>query len=831
MPRFQLSSFRLSLIFLVLLAILPALVLVLISNLDQRHNTGLQVQQDTFHVARLITVEQEQMFVNAHQLLTTLTETPEIQYADEPACSWLLVMVRNHFPQYASLGVLDTNGDVICSSVQLQQPLNLADRDYFQEALQNKAFSVSGYQIGRISHQPVIVTAAPLLDKSGRTRLVLTAALDLKWIQQLASEARLPDGAAFSLVDRDGMIFAHYPVREAETLERLKNPTLLAAIQNQEQGTVETVDADGVHRLYAFLPFTSPFLNNPVYLVLGIPSSVAYTQANQSLLRNLSALGVVLLLALAAAWFGGNSLFVNRIQQLLQATQRLAEGDLSVRSGLHYGSSEISQLAVAFDRLAAASQAQKLETEHSLQALSESEERFRRLAENAQDVIYRYQLRPTLGFDYISPAIASLTGYQPEDFYRRPNLLEEIIYPDDWPNLIKLDSPDFPFNQPVLLRWIRKDGRVIWTELHNVGIFDEQQHLLAVEGTVRDTSERKRTQQILERRLSELETMHAVAMAETEALGVDDLLTQATYIIAARLYPHNFGILLLNEATAQLEPHPSYRAHHPAKPPAPLDGNDSVIAAAIQEGRPVRISDLEAYPEFSMFRETSARALVCAPLFGEHGPVGVLYSESEQSGCYNEADEHLLVTFADELAAALEKQRLHQAEVRRNKEIAALSMISAAMRAAPSRAAMLPVILEQVVDLFQAEGAMLALANPESGDLVIELAAGQWAMVTGRHIPAGQGLQGRIFSSGAPFQTDHLGQEMGVYHLEIAQHLRTFVGLPLLANEHAIGVVSLGAAGPSTRRKCACSAPSPTWPRTPSTATGSFSRPNSTTRC
>src|SRR5258706_6155193 len=43
------------------------------------------------------------------------------------------------------------------------------------------------------------------------------------------------------------------------------------------------------------------------------------------------------------------------------------------------------------------------------QALRESEARFRRLAENAPDVIYRYRLYPSTSLEYVNPAITTTT--------------------------------------------------------------------------------------------------------------------------------------------------------------------------------------------------------------------------------------------------------------------------------------------------------------------------------------------------------------------------------------------------------------------------------------
>lgn len=139
-------------------------------------------------------------------------------------------------------------------------------------------------------------------------------------------------------------------------------------------------------------------------------------------------------------------------------------------------------------------------------ALRESEARFRRLAENAQDLIYRYRLTPPIGFEYVSPAATAITGYTPEEHYADPDLGRKIVHPDDRPLLERVVA-DPVAGRAVTLRWVRKDGRIIWTEQRNVPIFDETGALIAIEGIARDVTDRKRMEEDLQRAIQAKEEM------------------------------------------------------------------------------------------------------------------------------------------------------------------------------------------------------------------------------------------------------------------------------------------------------------------------------------
>jgi PAS domain S-box-containing protein len=126
--------------------------------------------------------------------------------------------------------------------------------------------------------------------------------------------------------------------------------------------------------------------------------------------------------------------------------------------------------------------------------LRESEERFRRLSENAIDVIYRYRLKPDAGFEYVSPATVKLTGYAPEEYYADPLLARKIVHPEDRDQYRQHFSSPELLGAPLALRWIHKDGHITWAEEIDVPVYNLNGEIIAYEGIVRDITGRRQAE-------------------------------------------------------------------------------------------------------------------------------------------------------------------------------------------------------------------------------------------------------------------------------------------------------------------------------------------------
>ncbi len=130
------------------------------------------------------------------------------------------------------------------------------------------------------------------------------------------------------------------------------------------------------------------------------------------------------------------------------------------------------------------------------EALRESEDRFRRLTENARDMIYRMSL-PDGRYEYVSPASVEILGYTPESFLDSPKLIIKAIHPEwmdyfqeQWSALLLGDMP--PFYEYQIIHG--QTGETRWLHQRNVLIRDDEGRPLAIEGIVTDITELKRTE-------------------------------------------------------------------------------------------------------------------------------------------------------------------------------------------------------------------------------------------------------------------------------------------------------------------------------------------------
>jgi PAS domain S-box-containing protein len=117
-----------------------------------------------------------------------------------------------------------------------------------------------------------------------------------------------------------------------------------------------------------------------------------------------------------------------------------------------------------------------------------TEQRLRLFAEHVPDVMFRCRLHPFVEVEYLSNAATAVFGRSPQDLCGDPRNLFRLVVPEDRAAL--RESWRSPTREPLAVRWRRPDGTEAWTEQRAVALRDDQGRVVAVEGILRDITDR-----------------------------------------------------------------------------------------------------------------------------------------------------------------------------------------------------------------------------------------------------------------------------------------------------------------------------------------------------
>ncbi len=148
-------------------------------------------------------------------------------------------------------------------------------------------------------------------------------------------------------------------------------------------------------------------------------------------------------------------------------------------------------------------------------ALSQSEERFRLLAETASDLIIRHDLRGVPS--YVSPSSRTIVGFEPEEMLGRSLL--EYVHPEDLPIAAPVMKAVSTEGTPatVTVRVARKDGTYCWLETSVRAIRDpDTGEIIEISAASRDITQRIQAEEVVKTLNTELRTANELLRIERD---------------------------------------------------------------------------------------------------------------------------------------------------------------------------------------------------------------------------------------------------------------------------------------------------------------------------
>jgi PAS domain S-box-containing protein len=442
------------------------------------------------------------------------------------------------------------------------------------------------------------------------------------------------------------------------------------------------------------------------------------------------------------------------------------------------------------------------ERKRAEQELYTSEERFRQMAENIEEVFWLTDAQSGREL-YLSPASEKIWGISAEHMMSVPNVFINSVLPEDRHVVLRsLEREKQGEKAEMEYRIVRPDGSVRWIWDRAFPVFDEDGSIKILAGIAADITERKNAEAEISRRSKEtsalLETSLALTNLDLKAI-LQEIGNSAKDLFAA----DGCRIFLMQPDGQTLRCALALQESPSAFLSLVIKLGEGVTGSVAASGRAEIVNKMRYDPRAVHVPgtlEEEDEALMFAPLKERDHTIGVISVRRVGTDrSFEPADLEFLEAFASMAASAVSNARLLEETQRRLSELEALyeNGLAVSQLLEPQQ------IGEHLIETFSRHlswhHVAIRLVNPDTGELEL-IAFNQPGLKSEekREIEqrlrslinrVGQGLSGWVVQTGQSIRTGNV--------LDHPQYINTYPGIrsgiymPLRVGERVIGVISV----------------------------------------
>jgi len=292
------------------------------------------------------------------------------------------------------------------------------------------------------------------------------------------------------------------------------------------------------------------------------------------------------------------------------------------------------------------------------EALRESEEKFRNLAEQSPNMIFINKKGRVV---YANQRCEEIMGYSRNEFYSPDFDFLTLIAPE----CIDLVKSSFNMHvkdeeiTPYEYTLITKEGKKVDTILTTKLITYEGEN--AILGTVTDITERKKMDEKMIQANEELKALNAIASIANQTLNLEMILEETIDKVLEVTECHAGGIYILNQATKELELKTCRGLSSEAvKEVDKLKLGEGFSGRIALNGEPIMVEDITQDPRLTrlIMKKERVHSYLGVPLKSKGKILGTLFVITQKNRKYNLDEFELLLSIGNQIGMAVENAYL-----------------------------------------------------------------------------------------------------------------------------------------------------------------------------
>ena len=298
-----------------------------------------------------------------------------------------------------------------------------------------------------------------------------------------------------------------------------------------------------------------------------------------------------------------------------------------------------------------------IESKQAEEDLLESEERYRTMIENANDMIWTLDTQGN--FRFISHRAEQISGLKATDLTGKTFV--PLIHPDDLEMVTEVFQKTLSGEpQNYIVRIFNIEGKIVFLSVNTAPIYKKGK----VDGTVsfgRDITKRKLAEDALKRRATPLSTLSEVGRQITSLLELDPLLDYIVHIIRKSFDYRFVSVLLIDTVTEGLALRAGAGYNSESVKSLRLRMGKGICGMVASRGQPMLVGDVSKESAYHIVEELSeTRSEIAVPIRFKGKITGVLDVQSAKPGAFGQDDLFILQAVADQAAIAIENSRLYE---------------------------------------------------------------------------------------------------------------------------------------------------------------------------